>query len=312
MIDLSLLKITAAEEKSDYGRFIIEPLEQGFGPTLGNSLRRVLLSSLEGAAITQVKISGIRHQFSTLAGMSEDVIEFILNLKKVRLKITQDKPVKLTLEAKGSGQITAGDIKLPAGVTIVNPKQVLANLADKKSKLSCEMMAEKSKGYVMAQEKPTAEIGVIPIDSLFSPVTRVNFKVEGMRVGRLTNFDRLILEVYTDGTVKPQAAVKEAARILVDHLRMFYEPKAVIGEVKIEEQKQQIPEEVLKTTFEELDLPVRVVNALQSGKIETIQDFLDTPREKLLRMKNLGPKSISAVDEVLTQKNIKAEEFQKE
>jgi len=312
VIDLSLLKITAAEEKSDYGRFIIEPLEQGFGPTLGNSLRRVLLSSLEGAAITQVKISGIRHQFSTLAGMSEDVIEFILNLKKVRLKITQDKPVKLTLEAKGSGQITAGDIKLPAGVTIVNPKQVLANLADKKSKLSCEMMAEKSKGYVMAQEKPTAEIGVIPIDSLFSPVTRVNFKVEGMRVGRLTNFDRLILEVYTDGTVKPQAAVKEAARILVDHLRMFYEPKAVIGEVKIEEQKQQIPEEVLKTTFEELDLPVRVVNALQSGKIETIQDFLDTPREKLLRMKNLGPKSISAVDEVLTQKNIKAEEFQKE
>lgn len=306
MIDLSQIKINAEEEKKDFGRFIIEPLEQGFGQTVGNSLRRVLLSSLGGAAITQVKIDGVRHQFSTLSGMSEDIIEFILNLKKVRLQITVDKPVKLTLDAKGPAEIKASDIKLSAGVTIVNPNQVLAKLADKKSKLSCEIIADKGVGFVTAEERPVTEIGVIPVDSLFSPVSLVNFKVEGARVGRSSNYDRLVLEIKTDGTIKPQEALKEAAKILVDHFRIFFEPKAALKK-EPKEESPKVSDEFLKTTFEELDLPVRVVNALRTGKIDTVEDFLNTPREKIMKMKNLGPKSIKAVDELLAQKGIGVE-----
>jgi len=313
MIDLSQIKISSEDEKGASGRFIIEPLEEGFGDTLGNALRRILLSSLQGAAITQVKIDGVKHQFQTLSGMSEDVIEFILNLKKVRLQITVDKPAKLSLDVRGPKVITANDIKVPAGVTVINRNLVLANLADKKSKLSCEMVAEQGAGYVLADERQTNEIGVIPMDSLFSPVTLVSYKVEGTRVGRVSKYDRLILEIKTDGTIKPREAMKEAAKILVDHFQLFYKPPAAVSKTgKPKEEAKMVTDEFLKTTFEELDLPVRVVNALRAGKIETVEDYINSPREKILKMKNLGPKSISAVEDILAEKGIKSQDLVQE
>lgn len=305
MLDLSQIEIETEKETANFGKFTIEPLEQGYGHTIGNSLRRVLLSSLSGAAITQVKIAGVRHQFSTLPGMSEDIVEFILNLKKVRLQITSDKPVKLTLDVKGPKEIKAQDITKTAGVEIINGDLTLAHLSDAKSKLTVQLLAETGSGYSLADERKTGEIGVIPIDANFSPVSHVNYKVEATRVGRITNYDKLTLEITTDGTIKPSEAIRRAAKILVDYFTTITQPQT--GAKK---QKQQalpatpITDEVLKTSLEELDLPVRLTNSLKSGKIETIGDFLAKDKKDLLKMKNMGPKSISLVEEKLKEKGI--------
>jgi DNA-directed RNA polymerase subunit alpha len=303
MLDLSKIKVSKISEKDEMGVFVIEPLDPGFGHTLGNSLRRTLLSSLSGGAVTQVKIEGVRHQFSTISGISEDVIEFILNLKKIRIKISQDKPAKLKLDAKGPKVVTASDIQTPSGVEIKNPKQIIANLSDK-AKISADITAENGLGYVLAEEREGSELGVIGVDAQFSPVVKVNFKVDATRVGRITNFDKLTLEIHTDGTVKPNEALKQAANILVDHFRLIYEPNAVVVETKSDDKVNRLKEEVLNTTIEELDLPVRVVNALRRGKIETVIDFINVPREKLLEIKNLGAKSISSVEEKLQAKGV--------
>jgi|SRR3989344_5907210 len=304
MLDLSQIEIVTEKETNTFGKFIIEPLDQGYGHTIGNSLRRVLLSSLSGAAISQVKIATVRHQFSTLAGMSEDIVEFILNLKKVRLKITGDKPVKLVLDVKGSREVKAGDIEKSAGVEIVNPDLVLAHLADAKAKLTVQMTAEAGSGYSLADERKTGEIGTIPIDANFSPVVHVNYKVEATRVGRLTNYDKLTLEISTDGTVKPLEAVKSAAKILVDYFSTITSPKTAAKKQKTEPAAPPLTDEILKTSLEELDLPVRLTNSLKTGKIETIGDFLKKDKRELLKMKNMGPKSISLVEEKLKEKGI--------
>lgn len=303
MIDLSQIEITTEKETADYGKFVIEPLEQGYGHTIGNSLRRVLLTSLSGAAITQVKISGVRHQFTTLSGMSEDIVEFILNLKKVRLKITTDKPVKLTLDIKGPREVKARDIEKAAGVQIVNGDLTIARLADSKSKLTATLVAENGTGYSLADERKTGEIGVIPIDANFSPVNQVNCKVEATRVGRFTNYDKLTIEITTDGSIKPSEALKQAAMILVDHFTTIYQPKT--GPKKQKQDKGQVlTEELLKTSLEELDLPVRLTNSLKAGKIETIGDFLERDKKEILKMKNMGPKSVALVEEKLKEKGI--------
>lgn len=305
MLDLSQIEIETEKETANFGKFTIEPLEQGYGHTIGNSIRRVLLSSLSGAAITQVKIAGVRHQFSTLPGMSEDIVEFILNLKKVRLQITSDKPVKLTLDVKGPKEIKAQDITKTAGVEIINGDLTLAHLADAKSKLTVQLVAETGSGYSLADERKTGEIGVIPIDANFSPVSHVNYKVEATRVGRVTNYDKLTLEITTDGTIKPSEAIRRAAKILVDYFTTITQPQT--GAKK---QKQQVlpatpvTDEVLRTSLEELDLPVRLTNSLKLGKIETIGDFLAKDKKELLKMKNMGPKSISLVEEKLKEKGI--------
>ncbi len=308
MFDLSKVKINKITEKKDFGEFVIEPLNPGFGHTLGNALRRVLLSSLPGGAVTYVKIAGVKHQFSTLEGMAEDVIEFILNLKKLRFKLLSDKPAKLILDVKGEKTVLGSDIQLPAGVELTNPKQVIAHLAGNKSRLSAEITVEKGVGYVMAEERQTNEIGVIPVDSQFSPVSRVNYRVDATRVGRLTNYDKLTLQVYTDGTIMPSEAVEEAAKILVDHFRLFYDRDSVV--VPVDEETgsgEGIPDELLQTTIEELDLPVRVVNALKLGGIETVEQFIKTPRSERLKIKNLGAKSDDLVIEKLKEKNINVE-----
>ena len=295
--------ITADTEKPGFGKFSIEPLDQGYGQTLGNSLRRVLLASLSGSAISSVKITGVKHQFSTLEGMKEDVVEFIMNLKKVRLTVESNEPVKMTINKKGPGEVVAGDIDVPSGVTIVNPDLVLANLADKKATLEVELTADRGFGYVSADEKHFNEIGVMPIDSLYSPVTRVNYRVEATRVGRMTNLDRLVMEIWTDGTIAPSDALKSAAKILVSYFMQVVEPKSQ-GTTESVAVTPTISDEVLKMRIEELDIPTRIVNALANGGIETIGQLLGTQPADLMKIKNLGIKSLAIVEEKLREKGV--------
>ncbi|MBI4037546.1 DNA-directed RNA polymerase subunit alpha [Candidatus Curtissbacteria bacterium] len=304
MLDLSQIEIITEQEKNDYGKFVIEPLDQGYGHTIGNSLRRVLLTSLPGAAITQVKISGVKHQYSTLSGMSEDIVEFVMNLKKVRLNVNQDKPVKLSIDVRGPKEIKASDITPSAGVEVVNGDLPLANLADSKAKLTAHLVAENGVGYSLANERPSNEIGVIPMDANFSPITKVNYFVEATRVGRVTNFDKLTIEVFTDGTIKPSDALRQAAKILVDQFTTILQPPSTGKKQKQESVKPAITDDVLNTSLEELDLPVRLINSLKLGKIVTIGDFLTKDKRELMKMKNMGPKSISLVEEKLEEKGI--------
>lgn len=296
-----ILQVKTEKETKNEGLFLIEPLEAGFGHTLGNSLRRVLLTSLPGNAITFVKISGVRHQFSTLPGLKEDVAEFILNLKKIRIKTTNLETFKLTLEALGPGEIKAGQIEAPAGVEIANPDLVLGHLSDKKSKISCEMTVERGFGYSPFEERKSDTLGVIPVDALYSPVTLVNYKVETTRVGRLTNYDRLVLEVTTDGTIAPMEAVKEASKILVDHFQAIVSPI-----IKIEEEVTGIslPQQLTRLTVEELNLPTRIANALEKSGYKTVADILGIDREKLAKVKNLGEKSLKIIDAALVEKGV--------
>lgn len=296
-------KIKAEVEKPGYGLFVIEPLEQGYGMTMGNSLRRVLLASLWGSAIVSVKISGVKHQFSTIPGVKEDVVELLLNLRNVRLSLEGSDSATLGLSKKGPGEVTARDIDVPAGVTIVNPDLVIATLADKNATLDMEMKVEKGLGYVSAEEKHIDEIGNIPMSALFSPVTRVNYRVEATRVGRMTNLDRLVLEIWTDGTISPLDAVKQAAKILVAFFVQIYEPKAQAGGESMVV-SVSVSDEVLKMRIEELDIPTRIVNALANGGIETVGQLLAIPRSELMKIKNLGIKSLSVVEEKLKDKGV--------
>lgn len=293
--------IKAEKETADYGKFIIEPLEQGYGHTLGNALRRVLLTSLPGAAVTQVKIAGVRHRFSTLEGLKEDVVELILNIKQLRFKYKGEKPVKIKLEAQGPGEVKAGDIKAPAVVEIVNPKHVLGKLADKKNKLKMEMVVESGFGYLSAEERKSDTLGIIPVDASFTPVQRVDYKVEAMRVGRRTDLDRLILEITTDGTISPSEALKESAKILVAFFGQVVEPK----EVPVEEEKEEeLPSEVLRLTVEELNLPTRIANALRKGGYGTVKDLTVANASDIAKVKNLGEKSIKVVKAALAEKEV--------
>lgn len=288
---------------ADYGVFILEPLTQGYGQTLGNSLRRVLLTSLPGAAISSVKIEGVKHQYSAFAGLKEDIVELILNLKKVRISSKNTEPITITVDKSGPGPVTAGDIEAPAGVTIANPDLVLGTLADKKSSLKMEMTVKTGYGYVTSDEQPIDEVGVISMDSLYSPVTRVNYRVDATRVGRMTNLDKLVMEIWTDGTITPEDALKSSAKLLVSYITQIYEPKAV-EEVKEAVTAPAVSDEMLKMRIEELDIPTRIVNALSNGGIDTIGQMMAAPRSDLMKIKNLGAKSLSIVEEKLKEKGI--------
>lgn len=290
-------------EKPNYGMFVIEPLEQGYGHTLGNSLRRVLLSSLSGAALTSVKINGVSHQFSTLEGLKEDVVELILNLKKVRLSMADGESAVIKLSKKGPGTVTANDFDLPAGIEIVNPNLVIATLSDKKASLELEATVAKGYGYVQADEQKVDEVGRISMDSLFSPVVRVNYRVDATRVGRMTNLDKLVMEIWTDETVSPLEALRSAAKVLVSFFLQVYEPKTKAMEENVAV-TPTISDEVLKMRIEELDIPTRIVNALARGNIETIGQLLGTPKAELMKIKNLGAKSLSIVEEKLREKGV--------
>ncbi len=296
-----MFKIKTELEKENFAKIAIEPLEIGFGHTLGNSLRRVLLTSLPGAAVTSVKIDGVSHQFSPIDGVLEDVIEIILNIKKIRLSVHSDKPIKLILKASGKKEVTAKDLEIEGDGEIANPEVHLATLTDAKSKLNIEMEAVQGKGYSTAEERKINEIGAISVDALFTPVISVNYSVEPTRVGRSTNFDKLILDVTTDGTITPLDVINEAAKILSETFRKIYEPDL---EEEVEESTSTVSEEVLRLTVEELDLPVRITNALKAIEINTIEDLINTPRVQLLKAKNLGTKSISLISEKLIERGL--------
>ncbi len=293
---------TEVEEKN-FGRYSIEPLTQGYGQTLGNSLRRVLLTSLSGNAITTVKIEGVKHQFATLPGLKEDVVEFLLNVKKIRLMLEGAETATMKLTKHGPGVITAGDIEVSAGVTIMNPDLILGTLADKKAIIDMQFTVQKGYGYMTADEQHNDEIGVIPLDALYSPIIRVNYHVEATRVGRMTNLDKLVLEIWTDGTKAPIEALKNAASILVSYFSQIVEPKAIVKEDAVVV-STAVSDETVKMRIEELDIPTRIVNALANGGIETIGQMLATPRAELMKIKNLGAKSITIIEEKLKEKNV--------
>lgn len=293
-------KIKTLEQKADYGRFVLEPLESGSAHTLGNALRRVLLTSLEGAAIVEVKIDGVRHRFSTIKGMKEEVIQLLLNLKEIRLEFKGKDEAKLTFNKIGPGKLTAGEIKAPASVKIVNPKITIATLADKKTRLKGEAMVTHGFGYSLAEERKSDRLGVMPLDATFTPVTRVNYRVEATRVGRRTNLDKLIIEIWTDATIKPKEALKKAAEILVTYFDQIVNP------VVLKKKKKEVKEEkeVFKLTVEELGLATRVANALRKGGFKTVGDLAKATEVDVIKVKNLGTKSLDVIKKKLKEKKV--------
>ena len=291
-------------EDGTYGKFVVEPLERGYATTLGNSLRRIMLSSLPGAAISSIKIDGVLHEFSTIPGVKEDVSEIILNLKNVHIKSHTDStdPKSAYIEYAGEGVVHARDIKMDQDYEVVNPDQVIATLSGgPDSKLAIDLTITKGRGYVGADKNkdPGQPIGVIPIDSLYSPVERVNFKIENTRVGQITDYDKLTLEVWTNGTIRPDEAVSLAAKVLNDHLALFIDlsDSAKNTEtlvVKEEDSKGK----TLETTIEELDLSVRSYNCLKRANINTVDDLTSKTEEEMMKVRNLGRKSL---DEVLSK-----------
>lgn len=293
-------KVEYAELSDTYGKFVVEPLERGFGVTLGNALRRVLLSFIPGAAVTSVKIEGALHEFSSLPGVVEDVTQIILNLKELTLKLHTDKPKLLRLEVTGKRTATAADVQPDAEVEILNPDLHVATLDKRDARLAMELMVERGAGYVPAERHRKSEhvIGVIPVDSIFSPVQKVNYLVEDTRVGQTTDFDRLILEVWTDGSIRPEEALREAARILMDHFRLFSGVEEAEG-AALEGGPDGELGRLYAMPIEELDLSVRPYNCLKRAGINTIGDLVQRTEEEIVNVKNFGRKSLDEVKEKL-------------
>ncbi|NLW17333.1 MAG: DNA-directed RNA polymerase subunit alpha [Firmicutes bacterium] len=296
MIEIEKPKIECAEinEEKTYGRFVVEPLERGYGTTLGNALRRVLLSSLPGAAITSVQIEGVLHEFSTIPGVVEDTTEIILNLKELRLRIVSDEVKTLRIEKEGPGTVTGADIICDADVTVLNPELVIAHLADN-ARLFVEMTAEQGRGYVSAErnKRPNQPIGVIPIDSIFSPIRKVNYQVENTRRGDVTDLDKLILEVWTDGSICPEEAISVGAKILSSNLELFVglTERAQQEQILVSEEDEE-RDRVLDMTIEELDLSVRCYNCLKRAGINMVSELVEKTEADLMKVRNLGKKSL--------------------
>ncbi len=302
--------IKALEQAETYGKFDIEPLERGFGVTLGNALRRILLSSITGAAITSVKIDGVLHEFSTIPGVKEDTTELLLNLKSIHVKMEHDgssrEPKTIWIDVKGAGEVTGADIRTPAGVEVANPEAYVATISDESASLSMEMTVELGKGYVLPdkQEKVKPIIGVIPVGAAFTPVSRANYIVEPTRVGHRSDFERLVLEIWTNGTMQPIEALGEAARTLDRHVRMFTDfaggrgPTAYEGDDLFgEESEIRAPD----ARIEELDFSVRTYNCLKKANILTIGELVQISEQDLMNIRNFGRKSLNEVKDKLAQ-----------
>ncbi len=305
MLEIEKPKIECVERNEDntYGRFVVEPLERGYGITLGNSLRRILLSSLPGAAVTSIKIDGVLHEFSTIQGVKEDTADIILNLKALALKMYTDEPRILRIEAEGEGVVTAGDIITDADVEILNPELMIATL-DRNGRFFAELTAERGRGYTVADKnkRPDHVIGVIPVDSIFSPVYKVNYTVQDTRVGQITDYDKLVLEVWTDGSISPDEATSLSAKILSEHLRLFIGLTEKINNVEIMvEKEEEAKDKILEMTIEELDLSVRSYNCLKRAGINTVQELIQKTEEDMIKVRNLGRKSLEEVEQKLKE-----------
>jgi DNA-directed RNA polymerase subunit alpha len=303
IVEIEKARIECVETNQDgsFGRFVIEPLERGFGHTLGNSMRRVLLSSLPGVAVTSVHIEGVQHEFSTIPGIKEDVTEIILNLKSVACKMYADGPKQLTIDVKGPCELKAGDIRTDDEVEIMNPELHIATL-NEDAHLQMQMTLERGRGYVSAEKNksPSMPIGVIPIDSIFTPVKKVNYTVEDTRVGQITDYDRLTLEIWTNGTLKPEEAVSHAARILTDQLSLFLGLTDQIMPISMTIPEDDIKDKVLEMTIEELDLSVRAYNCLKRAGINSVAELVQKNQEDMMKVRNLGRKSLEEVEQKLS------------
>lgn len=301
MIEIERPKIDTATLSADgrYGKFVVEPLERGFGTTLGNSLRRVLLSSLPGVAITSMKIDGVVHEFSTIEGVKEDVTEIVLNLKGVRAKLYSEGPKTVRIEASGECEVTAGSIQQDAEIEILNSDWHIATL-DEGAKLVMELVFDKGRGYVPAdrnkQNAEFAALGAIAVDSIYTPVLKVNYTVENTRVGQITDYDKLTIEVWTDGIINAKEAVSLAARIMTEHLNLFVNlsEEAMGAEIMVEKDDKG-KEKVLEMTIEELDLSVRSFNCLKRAGINTVEDLISKSEDEMMKVRNLGRKSLEEV-----------------
>ena len=315
MIEIEKPRIETEEltEDGKHGRFVVDPLERSFGNTLGNSLRRVLLSSLEGCAVTSIKIDGVLHEFSTIPGVKEDVTEIVLNMKSVVAKLYETSPKVVEISAQGPCVVTAGDIKCDSEVEILNPEQHIATLGED-AKLNMEITIDKGRGYIPAERNKLISgnnvIGVLPIDSIYTPVLKVNYTVDNTRVGQITDYDKLTLDVWTNGVINAQEAVSLAAKVLTEHLNLFVNlsDKASSAEVMVEKDDKG-KEKILEMTIEDLDLSVRSFNCLKRAGINTVEDLINKSEEDMMKVRNLGRKSL---EEVIQKLNSLGFSLQKE
>ncbi len=301
MIEIEKPRIECIESPEDdsYGKYVVEPLERGYGITLGNSLRRILLSSLPGTAVTSVKISGVQHEFSTIPGVKEDVTEIVLNLKSIIAKLHNEGEKTVYIEAIGEGEVTAGDIKADGEVEILNPELHIATLGPD-AQLRMELTMNHGRGYVSAERNKAAQtqqiIGVIPVDSIYTPVLKVNYTVENTRVGNMTDFDKLTLEVWTDKTISARDAVSMGAKILCDHFTLFTDLSEAAGSKSLIVEKSETQrDKVLEMTIEELDLSVRSFNCLKRANINTVEELISKTESEMIKVRNLGHKSLEEV-----------------
>ena len=303
MIEIEKPRIECLESPDDisYGKFVVEPLERGYGTTLGNSLRRVLLSSLPGYAPTSIRIAGVQHEFSTIPGVKEDVTEIVLNVKGIIARLHCDGPKTVYIEAAGECEVTAGDIKADAEVEILNPELHIASLGPDGA-LSMEITLDHGRGYIPADKNKSAQqvIGTIPVDSIYAPVLKVNYAVENTRVGNQTDFDKLTVEVWTDKTISARDALSLGAKILCDHFTLFTDLSDTIGNsCTVVEKEPERPDTVMKITIEELDLSVRSFNCLKRANINTVEDLTNKTEEEMIKVRNLGRKSLEEVEHKL-------------
>ena len=303
MIEIEKPRIECLESPDDisYGKFVVEPLERGYGTTLGNSLRRVLLSSLPGYAPTSIRIAGVQHEFSTIPGVKEDVTEIVLNVKGIIARLHCDGPKTVYIEAAGECEVTAGDIKADAEVEILNPELHIASLGPDGA-LSMEITLDHGRGYIPADKNKSAQqvIGTIPVDSIYAPVLKVNYAVENTRVGNQTDFDKLTVEVWTDKTISARDALSLGAKMLCDHFTLFTDLSDTIGNsCTVVEKEPERPDTVMKMTIEELDLSVRSFNCLKRANINTVEDLTNKTEEEMIKVRNLGRKSLEEVEHKL-------------
>ncbi|MCD7802108.1 MAG: DNA-directed RNA polymerase subunit alpha [Clostridiales bacterium] len=299
MVEIEKPCIECIEDPNDgnYGKYVVEPLERGYGTTLGNALRRILLSSLPGTAVTAMKIAGVQHEFSTIPGVKEDVTQIVLNVKQTIAKLYSNSVKTVYIQASGEGEVTAGDIKADSEVEILNPELHIATLGPEAS-LNMELTLSHGRGYVPAERNKPAQtvIGVIPVDSIYSPVLKVNYTVENTRVGNMTDFDKLTLEVWTDGTITARDAVSLGAKILCDHFVLFTDLSESVGRsATVVEKPETQRDKVLEMTIEELDLSVRSFNCLKRANINTVQDLTEKTEDEMMKVRNLGRKSLEEV-----------------
>jgi DNA-directed RNA polymerase subunit alpha len=307
LLNFVLPQISCEVGTQEYGRFVISPMENGYGTTLGNALRRVLLSSLNGAAVTSLRVSDVPHEFSTIPGVREDMMLFILNVKQIRLKMYSDEPMRLRLSVRGEGPITAGDLICPPEVEIINPEQYLFTVDDPDIELDVEMTVEQGRGYSPSEERGKLPIGELPVDAIFSPIRKVNYNVEPARVGQMTNFDSLVLEIWTDGAIRPQDALSQAAQLLIRHLALFAGVEAVVMEEEpgLEEEEEGIPSRVYDIPIEDLNLSVRVYNCLKRTGITKVGEVLEKIEkgpDEMLSIRNFGMKSFNELRERLVSR----------